>query len=179
MHRTKIVWILLGLVALFGSGLIACRSVAPSVSGPRATAPAEGVVLGTPLAVAAPTKWVKDLSELPQGTVSHVAVVYFHRTERCAACLNAENYTRETLETNFADQLKHGKMSFQVLDAENPENAPLVEKFDAAGSALYLGIFIQGTEYLCPNQDIWFYTTNKYLFVNTLKKKLTALVERG
>jgi hypothetical protein len=62
------------------------------------------------------------------------------------------------------------------LDMEKSENAALVKKFDAAGSALYLSVLIQGTEYLCPNSDIWFYTTNKYLFVDTLRKKLVSLV---
>ena len=52
----------------------------------------------------------------------------------------------------------------------------LVKKFDASGSALYLSALIQGTEYLCPNSDIWFYTSNKYLFVDTLRKKLASLV---
>jgi len=44
-------------------------------------------------------------------------------------------------------------------------------------SALYLSVLIQGIEYLCPNPDIWFYTSNKYLFVDTLRKKLASLVE--
>jgi hypothetical protein len=64
----------------------------------------------------------------------------------------------------------------QVLDMEKPENAVWVKKFDASGSALYLSAVIHGTECLVPNPDIWFYTSNKYLFVDTLRKKLATLV---
>ncbi len=170
----KSVYVLLALL-----GLVACNSVAPTAPLSGRPATPNGVVLGTPFTGNAPTKWVNEFGELPQGTVSHVDVVYFHRTERCTSCLNAENYTRETLETHFADPLKSGRMSLRVLDVEKSENAALVRKYDAAGSALYLSVLIQGTEYLCPNPDIWFYTTNKYLFVETLKKRLAALVGRG
>jgi hypothetical protein len=121
--------------------------------------------------------WVNDFSELPKGVVSHVEVVYFHRTVRCETCLNAENYTRETLTKYFADQMQSGLIELRLLDMEQPENAALVKKFDVAGSSLYLSILIEGTEFLCPNPDIWFYTSNKYLFVDTLRKKLTTLVE--
>lgn len=171
--------ILILLSALFASALIACSAGAPTREPFGQPAGTEGVVLGTPFTGNAPTEWLNDLGELPQGSVSHVDVVYFHRTERCTSCLNAENYTRETLEAHFAVQLNKGWMSFRVLDIEKPENAAWVRKFDVPGSALYLSVLMQGTEYLCPNQDIWFYTTNKYLFVDTLKKKLTSLVERG
>ncbi len=119
---------------------------------------------------------VNDFSELPKGTASHVDVIYFHRTVRCEACLNAESYTRETLDRYFVDQVKSGLITFQVLDMEKTENAALVKKFDAAGSSLFFGVQLQGAEYLCPNSDIWFFTSNKYLFVDTLRKKITSLV---
>jgi hypothetical protein len=171
--------ILIVLTVIFGSGAMACSASAPTKQPLDQPAMADGVVLGKAFRGSVPMKRVNDLSELPQGAVSHVDVVYFHRTERCESCLNAENYTRETLETHFDDQLKNGWMSLRVLDVEKEENAAVVKKYDAAGSALYLSILIQGTEYLCPNQDIWFFTTNKYLFVDTLKKKLTSLLERA
>lgn len=148
-----------GLAVLFGSGLMACNS-ASDVGAPSAGA----------------TRWVKDLRELPQATVTRVEVVYLHRSARCEACLNAEKYTREALTQYFANQMKSGVITLRVLDMEKPENAAVVKKFDAAGSALYLSVRIQDTEYLVANPDIWFYTSNKYLFVDALRKKLNLLV---
>jgi hypothetical protein len=165
VYLNKSIWILFVFALLVGIGLTACGSVSPMTLTTTVNASATGT-----------TRWVNDFSELPQSTASHVEVVYFHRTVRCEACLNAENYTRETLAKYFAEQMQSGLITLQVLDMEKSENAALVKKFDAAGSALYLSVLIQGTEYLCPNSDIWFYTTNKYLFVDTLRKKLTSLV---
>ncbi len=178
MNMNERVCMLVALLGLWVSGLVACTS-APGTQPIEKPALAEGVVLGTAFARHVPSQWINELAELPPGAVSHVDVVYFHRAERCTSCINAENYTRETLETHFASQLKSGWMSLRVLEMEKPENAAVVQKFDAAGSALYLSVVIQDTEYLCPNADIWFYTTNKYLFVETLKKKLMSLVGRG
>jgi len=160
----KIVWQWFGLVLLVVLGLTAC-------SGTNSTIPPPTANIST-----GSSRWVNDFSELPKAMASHVEVVYFHRSVRCEACLNAESYTRETLTKYFADQMQNGILSLQVLDMEKPENAVLVKKFDASGSALYLSVLIQGTEYLVPNPDIWFYTSNKYLFVDTLKKKLASLV---
>ena len=165
MNHKQNIWILFVLALLSSSGLTACGSVTPTTQTTTVSAPANGA-----------TRWVNDFSELPKGTASHVEVVYFHRAVRCEACLNAEKYTRETLAKYFADQMKSGLITLQVLDMEKPENAALVKKFDVAGSALYLSVLIQGTEYLCPNSDIWFYTSNKYLFVDTLRKKLVSVV---
>jgi hypothetical protein len=164
MNVKPSLWIGFMLVLLFISGLISC-------SGVTSTQP----TTVSPSAIGA-TRLVNDFSELPKGTPSHIEVVYFHRTVRCEACLNAESYTRETLARYFYPQMQSGLITLQVLDMEKPENAALVKKFDAAGSALYLSVLIQGIEYLCPNQDIWFYTSNKYLFVDTLRKKLASLV---
>ena len=173
------VWMLLVLALLFGGGLVIFNVPRLMKRTPGGTAPSTGVVLGTPLQMAAPTRRIGDLSELPQGAVSHVDVVYFHRTERCTSCLNAESYTRETVEKYFADQAQRGGMSFQVYDVGKAENATLVHKFDAAGSSLHLSVLMEGTEYVCPVQDIWLYTSNKYVYIAKLKEKLASLVGSG
>lgn len=161
----KIIGTWFGLILLVVMGLTAC-------SGGNSTTPPTTANVST----TGSFRWVNDFSELPKATASHVDVIYFHRSVRCEACLNAENYSRETLMKYFAAQMQSGMISLQVLDIEKPENAALVKKFDVAGSSLYLSVLIQGTEYLCPNPDIWFYTNNKYLFVDTLRKKLATLV---
>lgn len=165
-------WTILLIGLLLGGGLIAL-SVFGALSQ---TATAGDVVLGTPLSVAAPTRMVGDVSALPRGTVSHVDVVYFHRTQRCTACQSAGRFTRETVETYFVSHLQRGVMSFRQVNVELAENAVVVRKYDASGSSLYLGVLMNGVEYLCPVKDIWFYTNNQSLFMAFLQKTLAPLV---
>jgi hypothetical protein len=67
-------------------------------------------------------------------------------------------------------------MSFRELDVEKPETAAVARKYDASGSSLYLGVLMNGVEYLCPVEDIWFYTNSKSLFISFLQKTLAPLV---
>ncbi len=179
MNLKKGTWILILSGFLTALGLAACVPVAPAAQSTGE--PAKAAITSSAMTAAAsiPAKWVDEVSQLPPGKVSHIDVVYFHRTERCESCLNAEAYTRETIDRYFAGEVKSGLVSLHVLNVEKPENAAMVKKFDTAGVALYLGIQIEGTEYLCPNQDIWFTITNKSLFIYNLQKKITALVGRG
>ena len=42
---------------------------------------------------------INDLDQLPPGQAEHVEVAYFHRTQRCAGCIEAERLIRKTFET--------------------------------------------------------------------------------
>ncbi len=117
MYLKKSVWILLGSILVLTVSLSACSGGTPTSRTLTVSPPTIGA-----------TRWVNDFSELPKGTASHVDVVYFHRSVRCEACLNAENYTRETLAKYFAPQMQSGLISLQVLDMELPQNSDACEK---------------------------------------------------
>ncbi len=65
-------------------------------------------------------------------------IVYFHLERRCPTCISIEENTKKTLNTYFAGKLKDGSITLQVLNAEDPKNQKIVEKYKAEGSALYL-----------------------------------------
>ena len=65
-------------------------------------------------------------------------VVYFHAKYRCPTCMSIEDNTKKTLNTYFAPQLKNGTITLQVLDVSEDKNQKLVEKYEAAGSSLFL-----------------------------------------
>ena len=98
---------------------------------------------------------IEELSRLPAGQAEHVEVVYFHLTRRCEGCIEAERLTRKALDKYFANRLESGEISLVVADIQDPQNAALVQKYDAYGPSLYLGIRKGGTEYIWPFFDIW------------------------
>jgi len=65
-------------------------------------------------------------------------IVYFHAVHRCPTCISIEDNTKKTLNTYFANQLKDGTITLQVLNVEEEKNQKLVEKYKAEGSSLYL-----------------------------------------
>lgn len=65
-------------------------------------------------------------------------IVYFHAEHRCPTCLSIEDNTKKTLDTYFSKQLKSGEITFVSLDVSEEKNEPMVEKYEADGSSLFL-----------------------------------------
>lgn len=65
-------------------------------------------------------------------------IIYFHSERRCPTCLSIEDNTKKALNTYFADQLKNGTITLQVLDIGEEKNQKIVEKYEADGSSLFL-----------------------------------------
>lgn len=117
-----------------------------------------------------PSRTIAKLGALPSGVADHVQVAFFHRTQRCASCVEAERLTRKTLNAYFADQIQNGKMSLVVADVQSPANAGLVRSYGATGSELFLGIVKKGTVYVYPVGEIWLVVGNESRFMATLRE---------
>ena len=107
------------------------------------------------------------------GPADRVEVVYFHRTQRCNTCLYAEEATRYTIETYFADELASDKVTFQSVNVEDEANADIVEKYN---NASYLTLCINtvrdGTDHIEVVTDIWLVIGNDEAFVEIVKSKV-------
>jgi len=77
-------------------------------------------------------KWVG-----PSGQ-NKIEVIDFHTTHRCKTCLAIENTARTVVETEFANEVKAGKIVFKTVDVDQSKNAKMAEKFEAAGTALFV-----------------------------------------
>lgn len=79
-------------------------------------------------------------------SVNRIEVIDFHSTHRCMTCIAIESNTKFTLESFFPNELKSGKISFQVINVDEEENASLAEKFNASGTSLFLNVVTNGKE---------------------------------
>ena len=148
---TKILWIACPIVLI---GLIVWLVLAYGVS--PATPPASNNSTGNSTSPA-----------------DRVDVVYFHRTQRCYTCLFAEEQTRYTVETFFADELASGKVTFQSINVQDEANADIVEKYN---NASYLTLCINtvrdGTDHIEEVTDIWLVIGDDEAFVEIVKSKI-------
>jgi TPP-dependent trihydroxycyclohexane-1,2-dione (THcHDO) dehydratase len=102
-----------------------------------------------------------------------IEVYDFHTTNRCMTCKAIEANTKYTLETYFADELKSGKITFQVINLDEKENESLGEKFYASGTSLYLNVIKNGDEkQIDLTQFAFMYGKKKDDFSKKLKQKL-------
>lgn len=103
-----------------------------------------------------------------------VEVLYFHGKQRCATCQAIEKNTKETVETQFAEQLKNGTIIFKTIDISKEENESIADKYEVTWSSLFLVRYQDGKE----NVE----NLTKYAFANarttpdTFKKGLTEKI---
>ena len=69
-------------------------------------------------------------------TDDSVEALYFHNKKRCITCNAIESLALESLQSNFADMIKDGKISFKVIAISDKENKEIVDKYEVTWSSL-------------------------------------------
>ena len=106
------------------------------------------------------------------GPADRVDVIYFHRTQRCYVCYYAEDGIRYTVETYFADELANGKVTFQVVNVQDEENAAIVNKYGAYTLSLFINTIRGGTDHIEEVTDIWYLIGDDEAFVEVVRDKI-------
>lgn len=102
-----------------------------------------------------------------------IEVIDFHSTRRCITCNAIEKHAKLTLDTYFAEELKEGKITFQVINVDDKKNYKLAEKFEAAGTSLFLNVIIDGVEkQIDLTQFAFKYGKNEVEFKKRLKSRI-------
>ena len=139
------IWISVLLTILVAGMPCACRSSAPESS---------------------PTP---DTSSV---TADRVEVVYFHRAQRCYSCLYAETGSRYTVETYFRDELTSNKIIFKVVNVEDKSNAPIVKKYGAFTSSLFINTITKGADHIEEVKEIWFALGKDKAFAEVVRSRI-------
>lgn len=107
-------------------------------------------------------------------TKDRIEVLYFHGKQRCATCMAIEQRTLETLEEQFADDLKNGSLVFRVIDISQPENEALADKYQVTWSSLFVCRWKAGRE--TPENLTEFAFGNARTAPDTFKAGLAARI---
>lgn len=118
-----------------------------------------------------------DIKVKKEATV--LTVYYFHTTNRCPTCLAIEKGTQKTIEKYFANELKSGKIKFDVINVDEAKNKAISEKHQAFGIKLLLYKNIKGKETKEDMTGFGFSNArgNYPEFEKGLKDKITALLK--
>jgi len=89
--------------------------------------------------------------------VEKVEVYHFHATRQCVTCKTVGAFSEETVNTYFANELKSGKLVFAHVNIDLPENKALVDKYEAKGSSLIIGVYGKdGTFSTQEDTAVWY-----------------------
>lgn len=108
---------------------------------------------------------------------NRLEVYAFHGTRQCETCKNMKANTKATLDKYFSEELKTGKIVYQIIDVDDEKNEKLAEKYQATGTALMINKVVNGKDNISDWSDFAFDKANDAsAFIPELKTKIaTAL----
>ena len=104
------------------------------------------------------------------GDIQKIEVYHFHATSQCVTCKTVGANAEATVNTYFANELKSGKLVFAHVNIDLPENKALVDKYEAKGSSLMIGMY--GKDGSFSKQEdtaVWSKIYDKEDYMNYLK----------
>ncbi|MCK5698554.1 MAG: hypothetical protein KAH93_01815 [Candidatus Aenigmarchaeota archaeon] len=124
------------------------------------------------------TNQATDATNTEGMAIQKIEVFHFHRTQQCYSCKTVGAYAEETVKTYFSDELNSGKIVFEHINAELPENKERTTKYGATGSSLWIGVYMaDGSFSKEENTNVWYKIKDKQDYMNYLKQVLDQKLE--
>ena len=109
---------------------------------------------------------------------AQVIVYYFHGDVRCETCRKLEAYAKETLDTFFAGELTSGKIAWQVVNVEQPQNEHFIQDYKLITKSIVLSEVTDGKELEWKNMDrIWQEVGNKQDYLDYIRDGIAKFME--
>ena len=109
---------------------------------------------------------------------ARVIVYYFHGNNRCHSCMTIERYARESVEANFAKELKSGQIEFRSINADLPANSHYVKDYKLFTRSVIISDVIQGKEKRWKNlQKVWELLHKEKDFKAYVKNEINAYLK--
>ncbi len=109
-----------------------------------------------------------------------VVAFYFHGNFRCRTCRTIEAYSEEAITKGFADEIGSGRLAWQAINVEEPENRHFVEDFKLFSKSLVLADYRDGKIVRHENlQQVWQLVRDKEAFVEYVRASTRDFLRGG
>jgi len=147
------------------------QSPVKPVSQPAAPSPSQ-----SPTSTPGTADNVTPVAEQPGSLLpNRVDVIYFHVNQRCPTCLCFEKQVNHVIDAYFSDEITSGQLTYQVLNAQQEQNADIAKKYGAVGSQLFINTVVNGVDHIEDVQDIW--NWNCRYNAPTFDRKVRSVIE--
>jgi hypothetical protein len=110
-----------------------------------------------------------------------VKVYYLHGNIRCPTCRTIEAYAQEAVQDGFADDLKSGKIQWQVINYESPGNEHFATDYEIVAPNVVLAMFKDGKQVKWKGlPEVWEHVGDKaafFTFVQTSLREFLGVPE--
>ncbi len=102
--------------------------------------------------------------------IDKLEIYHFYGTHQCTSCIAVGDLAEETINTYFANELNSGKIVFNHINGDLPENRELVNKYGVTGSSLWLGTYSEDGKFKAEeNVNVWYKIKDKQEYMTYLK----------
>lgn len=109
---------------------------------------------------------------------SKVVVYYLHTTARCPSCLKIEAYTAAEVTGPLAGPLAAGKLEWQVLNVEEPQNEHFVDDYKLFTKSVVVSEVVNGKEIRWKRLDkVWDYLGDQQAFMKYVDDEVRAYLK--
>jgi hypothetical protein len=126
---------------------------------------------------------VKSLRQSPpaateEGSGDRIVAYYFHGKVRCPTCESIETYSKEAVETGFAEQLKDGRLEWRIVNYEEPGNEHYAADYNLAAPCVVL-VVMHGREQVQWRglPEVWEHVNDKASLIEFVQKNVREMLE--
>lgn len=118
-------------------------------------------------------------AQAPAAGPSRIIAYYFHVTVRCTTCKTIEAYSREAILNHFKNDLDRGRLEWQVVNVQLPENRHFVQDYQLFTKSVVLVHIAGGKQqsYKILN-DVWELVGDKARFQAYIDKETRGYLAR-
>ncbi len=123
--------------------------------------------------------------EKPAATVStddsaRFVVYYFYTTYRCASCERIEAWSRNVVQSRFADALKSGTLAWRPVNIDEPGNKHFAKDFSLYTKSVVIVEQENGKTVRWKNLDkVWQYLRDQEKFTAYVAEEMKAFMENS
>jgi hypothetical protein len=124
---------------------------------------------------------VRKTNGTPSLAVRDGAMVYYlHGNTRCQTCRTIEAYTKEAVESGFAEELKSGSVQWQVVNYESPGNEHYAIDYAVAAPNVVLAMFEDGKQTKWKGlPEVWEHYGDKAVFIAFVQTSLNEFLGKS
>ena len=109
-----------------------------------------------------------------------IIAYYFHTTYRCDTCRRIEAYSKEAINSGFARELADGKLEFQLVNVELPENQHFAQDYKLVTKSVVLVRMKDGKQIEWTNLSrIWELTGDRDAFLRYVQEGIRTYLEKS
>ncbi|MFC2149530.1 nitrophenyl compound nitroreductase subunit ArsF family protein [Candidatus Auribacterota bacterium] len=108
----------------------------------------------------------------------HLIVYYFYGNIRCGSCKKIEQYTKDTLDKYFSQQIDNKSIIFKTVNMEKKKNGHYVKKYQLYTRAVVLSMIRNGKESEYKDlKKVWQLLGNREKFENYEKEEISTYLK--